>query len=98
MLTPNEQMQLVGEVEKAQIAKDALDKYFGEFFEDKERILLNAFRTCAIGDKESLCNVHMMFKSLDSLKHDLLVKIETGKMAEFQIEEDSKQTDKETKQ
>ncbi len=98
MLTPNEQMQLVGEVEKAQVAKDALDKYFGEFFDQKEKILLSAFRTCEIGNKEGLNNIHMLFKALDSLKHDLLVKIETGKMAAFQIEEDSNQTDKETKQ
>jgi phosphoribosylformylglycinamidine (FGAM) synthase PurS component len=40
----------------------------------------------------------VLFKALDALKHDLLVKIETGKMAAFQIEEDSNQTDKETKQ
>jgi hypothetical protein len=85
MITPIEEMQLVKEVELATRAKQAFDLYFKDFFEEKEAIIIEAFRSAPVGDSAVLMNIHLMYKALDAHKHDILTKIETGKMATVQL-------------
>jgi len=84
-LTQFEKIQLAKEVEAAQKAKEAFDSYFAEFFEEKEAMIIQAFRATPAGDKDTIVNIHLMFKALDAHKHDLITKIETGKMATIQL-------------
>ena len=92
MLTPQEQQKLQQEIEKANQAKQAYDTYFSHFFERKEQDLLTAFRSTPIGDREALCNIHMLYKSLDAIKTDLIVSIETGILAQHALQEDQQET------
>lgn len=84
-LTPVEQMKLMKEIEISGNAKTAYDLYLKDFFEEKEAVIIEAFRNAPIGDSDMLMNIHLMYKALDAHKHDILTKIETGKMATIQL-------------
>lgn len=84
-LTPADQMKLMKEVEASGNAKQAYDLYLKDFFEEKEAVIIEAFRNAPVGDSAMLMNIHLMYKALDAHKHDILTKIETGKMATVQL-------------
>lgn len=87
-MTPQEQIQLQYEIQASEQAQFAYNQYFAGFFEQKEADLIQAFRSAPIGDVEILRNIQCLFKSLDSIKMDLLTKIETGKLAEVALAND----------
>ena len=85
MIDKKLEMHLAGEVEAANKATTAFNEYFAEFFDDKEKSLITAFRETKVGDSDSLLRIHMLFKSIDALKLDLITKIETGSLAQAQL-------------
>ena len=92
MLTPQEQAKLQHELQIAEQAKFAYSQYFAAFFEQKEADLINAFRSAPVGDIRTLRDIQCLFKSLDALKRDLIISIETGELARITLADDHKET------
>lgn len=72
---------LQSEVAKGRRAAAANSEFFQPFFDEKEEVLIEAFRTVSVTDSEALLNIKLQFKALDTLRDELNRYIETGKMA-----------------
>ena len=94
----HEQIQFETERDIGQKAQQAWISFFQPFFEEKNEVLIEAFRTCVMRDEEALIKIHMQFKAIDSLRLELLGYIETGKLASVSLDkaEAEASTEKET--
>ncbi len=89
-----EEMQLVTERGKGESAKHAWEGFFEPFFDEKETVLIEAFRACGLRDEEGLVKIKMQFTAIDALKSELLGYMETGKLANISLNELEEQRSK----
>jgi len=82
-----QEMQLVLERDLGVNAGHAWEGYFKPFFEEKQEILIEAFRVCGLRDEEGLLKIKMQFSALDSLRDELLGYMETGRLADISLNE-----------
>ena len=79
--------QLEGERSIGNRAKAANSEFFEPFFEEKEKVLIEAFRNVSVTNSEALLNIKLQFKALDTLNDELQSFIDTGKMASITLTE-----------
>lgn len=66
---------------KGRRAEAAYNGFFKPFFDEKEKVLIEAFRTVSVTDSKALLNIKLQFKAIDSLHDEMMTFINTGKMA-----------------
>ena len=82
---PEEQEQLENEVEATRHVKQLKDKFLDKFFEDKERQIFESLKALPLGSVDDLNSIHMMLKSVMSLKSEVNSVMNTGKMASLSL-------------
>lgn len=82
-----EETQLSVERDLGERAKNAWNGFFKPFFEEKETVLIEAFRACGLRDEEGLVKIKMQFTAIDALRLELLGYMDTGKLASISLNE-----------
>lgn len=83
--------QLEREVERGQLAKDLLDnELYKESWEKVESSIIQKWKECGIREKESQLELKQMFHVLSEVKRYVQIVAETGKMAQIQLNRESK--------
>ena len=93
-----EKTQLSTERDKGARAESAYRDFISPFIEQKEAILIEAFRACEIRDEEGLMKIKMQYAAIDSLETELKRFMETGRLADMtlnQIEAEKKASEPE---
>ena len=89
--TQSREERLLVERELGQSAQRAHANFIEPFYNAKLDEIFNAFCAARIGDAETLVNIHHMYKSLEALQKSTAEAVETGKLAEYSLQEMQKQ-------
>lgn len=82
-----EETQLSIERALGEKARNAWHEFFKPFFDQKEVVLIEAFRACGLRDEEGLVKIKMQFQAIDALRSELLGYMDTGKLADISLNE-----------
>lgn len=82
-MTSKNQLQM--EMDEAREARRLRNDILGDFFRDKQQQLFEAMQEVAIGDSDTLVNIHHQMKSLNALETELESIINTGKLAQAEL-------------
>ena len=90
-MNPRAREQQENEVAAAQRMRRQKENWMDEFFEDKDAQLWQAFKDTPLGEEKVLLNIHHAVKSLGSLRQEVQTVMDTGKMAQAGLDQETQQ-------
>ena len=86
----SEQQRTALEIESAKGDKyqRLYDDVLESFFEEKDKVLFDAFRSVPVTSTDDLVAIRMQSTALESLRSEFLTVIESGRLARMQLNEE----------
>ena len=81
-MNPAEKEQVENEVNAARQMQRQKAAWLDEFFERKDLLLWDAFKSVPLRDKDALVDIHHAAKSLESLRQEIQTVMDSGKLAQ----------------
>jgi len=82
------QKQLKKESTKGRRAQFAYEGFIRPFTEEKRKVLFEAFQAVSVEFPDQLMEIKRQLMAVEALDHELKVYIETGTLAEYQLNND----------
>jgi len=80
-------IQLTNERDKGAKAASSMTTFITPFIEEKEKVLVEAFRVCGMRDTDGLLAIKMQFSAIDALKAEMQGFLDTGNLASSTLDE-----------
>lgn len=80
--------KLENEVDLSRDVRKLKKSFLDEFFRDKEKLLFEHMKNLPLGSVDDLVEIHHQLKSLNALQVEIQSVIDTGKMAQMELDKE----------